>query len=232
MANTGGGSSVGLIFAVAGAFVLYEGYRLIVNKSGQSPSQQAHPSAFGSGDPNGPTAGTTPGQGSIPSFGLSPGQTTGGTGTAAPGTAGSSLPGVTPLPGSSIDTTGLPVSWSPPGANRAGNTQLTQAEFTAFLNQAGDITQAPAELVAAVSTLITQYEDQGLFVTGPGATNPVSGAFGLGQDIGTTWTAYAVAGHTNANSALDQLITTFNYVRQRYGTGANLLAHERAYSWY
>jgi hypothetical protein len=60
------------------------------------------------------------------------------------------------------------------------------------------------------------------------AQNPTSTAYGIGQFLDSTWASY---GPKTSNPRL-QIIYTLEYIRERYGTPANALAHENAYHWY
>ena len=63
------------------------------------------------------------------------------------------------------------------------------------------------------------------------ATNPSSGAFGIGQFLGATKKAYAKYG-SESTQAIPQLNAMEHYVHDRYGTPTAALAHERRYHWY
>jgi hypothetical protein len=63
------------------------------------------------------------------------------------------------------------------------------------------------------------------------AVNPTSGAFGIGQFLGATKSAYAHLGATSSNP-LEQLSAMAHYIHDRYGTPTAALAHHHANNWY
>lgn len=63
------------------------------------------------------------------------------------------------------------------------------------------------------------------------ATNPSSGAFGIGQFLGATKAAYAKYGATSTDP-VKQIKAMARYIADRYGTPTAALAHEHAYGWY
>lgn len=65
----------------------------------------------------------------------------------------------------------------------------------------------------------------------PAATNPSSGAFGIGQFLGATKSAYAKYG-SESHAAIPQLNAMEHYIHDRYGTPTRALEHERRYKWY
>ncbi len=65
----------------------------------------------------------------------------------------------------------------------------------------------------------------------PKATNPSSGAFGIGQFLGSTETAYASRGATSTNP-IRQLEAMRDYISERYGNPTHALAHEKEFGWY
>ena len=70
----------------------------------------------------------------------------------------------------------------------------------------------------------------------PNATNASSGAYGIGQFLGSGGPAsdrakyYAYGG--NPNTVMGQLVGMANYIKQRYGTPAGAWAHEVSAGWY
>lgn len=65
----------------------------------------------------------------------------------------------------------------------------------------------------------------------PAAKNPTSGAFGIGQFLGSTEKAYAKYG-SESTQAIPQLNAQEHYIHDRYGTPTRALEHERIYKWY
>jgi trimeric autotransporter adhesin len=65
----------------------------------------------------------------------------------------------------------------------------------------------------------------------PAAVNPSSGAFGLGQFLGSTLAEYAPYGATSKNP-VKQIRAMGKYIADRYGTPTKALEHEHAYGWY
>jgi hypothetical protein len=65
----------------------------------------------------------------------------------------------------------------------------------------------------------------------PGATNPGSGAFGIGQFLGATYKEYLPFGAGSPNP-LDQLNAMAQYIHDRYGNPLAALAHENSCHWY
>lgn len=63
------------------------------------------------------------------------------------------------------------------------------------------------------------------------ALNPTSGAFGIGQFLGSTKTAYASRGATST-SPLRQLDAMAAYIGDRYGTPTAALAFHRQHNYY
>lgn len=63
------------------------------------------------------------------------------------------------------------------------------------------------------------------------AVNPSSGAFGIGQFLGATKTAYAKYGATSTDP-LEQLNAMAVYIHNRYGTPSAAWAHEQEHGWY
>lgn len=65
----------------------------------------------------------------------------------------------------------------------------------------------------------------------PGAVNPSSGAFGLGQFLGSTAQAYARYGALSS-SGVDQIRAMAKYVADRYGNPTAALDFHNAHNWY
>ncbi len=65
----------------------------------------------------------------------------------------------------------------------------------------------------------------------PGAVNPTSGAFGIGQFLGATYKEYLPFG-AGSPHPLDQLNAMAQYIHDRYGSPLAALAHECACHWY
>jgi soluble lytic murein transglycosylase-like protein len=65
----------------------------------------------------------------------------------------------------------------------------------------------------------------------PNSRNSSSGAYGLGQFLGSTAQQYAPQGALSSNPVL-QIKAMAAYIADRYGTPSAALAHERAYGWY
>ncbi len=74
---------------------------------------------------------------------------------------------------------------------------------------------------------VVQMESSG----NPKAVNPKSGAFGLGQFLGSTLKAYAPFGATSTNP-VQQIKAMGKYIKDRYGTPTKALEHEKANGWY
>jgi hypothetical protein len=65
----------------------------------------------------------------------------------------------------------------------------------------------------------------------PSARNSSSGAFGIGQFLGSTAQEYAPYGALSTNPVL-QIKAMAKYIADRYGNPTNALAHENAAGWY
>lgn len=65
----------------------------------------------------------------------------------------------------------------------------------------------------------------------PAAVNPSSGAFGLGQFLGSTAQAYAKYGALS-NSGADQIRAMAKYIADRYGSPSAALGFHNANNWY
>jgi Transglycosylase SLT domain len=65
----------------------------------------------------------------------------------------------------------------------------------------------------------------------PGAVNPSSGAFGIGQFLGSTYKEYLPFGAGSSNP-VDQLNAMAEYIHDRYSTPLAALAHESSCHWY
>jgi hypothetical protein len=65
----------------------------------------------------------------------------------------------------------------------------------------------------------------------PTATNPGSGAFGIGQFLGSTYKEYLPFGAGSPNP-VDQLNAMAQYIHDRYGSPLAALAHENTCHWY
>jgi hypothetical protein len=65
----------------------------------------------------------------------------------------------------------------------------------------------------------------------PTATNPTSGAFGIGQFLGATKTEYAPEGSESSNP-VEQIKAMGDYIKNRYGNPLAALAHENTDHWY
>jgi hypothetical protein len=65
----------------------------------------------------------------------------------------------------------------------------------------------------------------------PGAVNPTSGAFGIGQFLGATYKEYLPFGSGSPNP-LNQLNAMAQYIHDRYGSPLAALAHECSCHWY
>jgi hypothetical protein len=65
----------------------------------------------------------------------------------------------------------------------------------------------------------------------PTATNPGSGAFGIGQFLGSTYKEYLQFGAGSPNP-VDQLNAMAQYIHDRYGSPLAALAHENSCHWY
>jgi soluble lytic murein transglycosylase-like protein len=65
----------------------------------------------------------------------------------------------------------------------------------------------------------------------PTARNASSGAFGIGQFLGSTAREYAPFGALSTNPVL-QVKAMAKYIADRYGTPTAALAHERRFGWY
>jgi Transglycosylase SLT domain len=65
----------------------------------------------------------------------------------------------------------------------------------------------------------------------PTATNPSSGAFGIGQFLGATKAEYRKYGSESTNP-LEQIIAMSVYIQTRYGNPTAALAHENSNHWY
>lgn len=63
------------------------------------------------------------------------------------------------------------------------------------------------------------------------ATNPTSGAFGIGQFLGGTKTEYSKYG-SESKTSKGQLTAMGFYIRKRYGTPTAALAFHNAHGWY
>lgn len=63
------------------------------------------------------------------------------------------------------------------------------------------------------------------------AKNPSSGAFGIGQFLGSTAQEYAPYGALSTNPVL-QIKAMAKYIGDRYGNPTNALAHENSAGWY
>lgn len=63
------------------------------------------------------------------------------------------------------------------------------------------------------------------------ATNPSSGAFGIGQFLGSTKSEYRRYG-SESKEAIPQLNAMKHYIHDRYGTPTKALEHENKYKWY
>lgn len=65
----------------------------------------------------------------------------------------------------------------------------------------------------------------------PEATNPSSGAFGLGQFLGATAQAYAKYGALSHDPA-KQIYAMYRYISDRYGSPSKALAFHNSHNWY
>lgn len=65
----------------------------------------------------------------------------------------------------------------------------------------------------------------------PNAVNPSSGAFGLGQFLGSTAQAYAKYGALSHDPA-KQIVAMAHYIADRYGNPTTAWAHETSAGWY
>jgi hypothetical protein len=65
----------------------------------------------------------------------------------------------------------------------------------------------------------------------PKARNPKSGAFGIGQFLGSTKDEYAPYGATSSDP-MQQLYAMAKYIHDRYGTPEAALAFHQAHGWY
>jgi len=65
----------------------------------------------------------------------------------------------------------------------------------------------------------------------PTATNAGSGAFGIGQFLGSTYKEYLPFGAGSPNP-VDQLSAMAQYIHDRYGSPLPALAHENTCHWY
>lgn len=65
----------------------------------------------------------------------------------------------------------------------------------------------------------------------PNALNSQSGAYGIGQFLGSTKVEYTKYGASSSNP-VDQILAMAQYISDRYQNPTNALAHENAYHWY
>lgn len=114
--------------------------------------------------------------------------------------------------------TGVPPTGFPGGAGGAG-APGTSAQVQSWIAQALAIAGAPAAWLSAMATLVSK-ESGG----NPAAINPaVAGASGehaegIAQTIPSTFAAYALPGHPNIFSAVDDLIASVRYIMAAYGS--------------
>jgi hypothetical protein len=153
---------------------------------------------------------------------------------AAGGLAGSSSVGGssagTPAPASAAAATGMP-----PGAGTtAGGPNLPAMDSGAQQGAVtfGDLEEIGRRFGWSHSELeawwqVISDESGG----NPTATNPGSGAFGIGQFLGATYKEYLPFGAGSSNP-VDQLNAMAQYIRDRYGNPLGALAHENSCHWY
>lgn len=87
----------------------------------------------------------------------------------------------------------------------------------AAIRQAMGIVGVPASWLGPLLTLISRESS-----FNPNAYNSILGATGLMQTIPSTFAAYALPGHGNIRSPLDNVIAGLRYILSRYGTIFNV----------
>lgn len=118
-------------------------------------------------------------------------------------------------------------------APSSGTTQtLSPAQLDSTLAEALQLTGQPQSWASDLRTLLSRYENAQYAYAGPGAKNPNSTASGLFQTLTSTFSSYALPGHTDIWSPVDNTIAAVRYIAERYGSPGGALAHERQYGWY
>lgn len=140
-----------------------------------------------------------------------------------------------------VPTTGTTLSVAGAGTAIANTAAPTAADVNAATNPGGSgLVASGQKIIATISNAmgwgaagasawegVEGHEDSSYSLT---ATNPTSGAYGEAQGItGPSW--YAAHGG-DASTQTGQLTAMGNYIKQRYGTPENALAHENAFGWY